>query len=180
MYRPSTVPSQLRSPCATIGVVMAAATPADVSLADRAPEELVAFIVERYHEPLREDLPRLAQMAHKVERVHGEKPGCPLGLGEHLSTWGNAVLDHLDKEEQVLFPSLSSPDPAVVAALAREHDDHAGALGRTRELTGDLVPPPHACTTWRALYAGLDQLERELMEHVHIENHLLFPRALTR
>ena len=158
----------------------AAAGAADISLADRTPDELAAYVIDRYHEPLREDLPRLAAMARKVERVHGDKPGCPLGLGAHLETWGGAVLEHLDKEEQVLFPSLSAPDPAVVAALTREHDDHAGAMARTRELASDLVPPSHACTTWRALYSGLDQLERELMEHVHIENHVLFPRALAR
>ncbi len=152
----------------------------DSSLADRPPEAIAAHVTSRYHEPLREDLPRLAAMARKVERVHAAKPGCPLGLGAHLDAWGATLLEHLDKEEQVLFPSLTAADPAVVAALTREHDDHAAALRRTRALAGDLIPPPHACTTWRALYVGLDQLERDLMEHVHIENYLLFPRALAR
>jgi regulator of cell morphogenesis and NO signaling len=48
-----------------------------------------------------------------------------------------------------------------------------------RELTNDLQPPAAACATWRALYAGLGQLEEELMEHIHLENNVLFPRALT-
>ncbi len=160
------------------------ATPADpgASLADRPLPELAAHVVDRYHAPLREDLPRLAAMAAKVERVHGEKPACPLGLGAHLAEWGEEVLLHLDKEEQSLFPTLAgdAPRTEIVAALSREHDDHAAALSRTRELTGDLVPPAHACTTWRALYAGLEQVECDLMEHVHIENHILFPRALAR
>jgi len=165
---------------AVLAEIVAAASPTDTPLGDRTPEQIAAYIVERYHEPLREDLPRLAAMARKVERVHGDKPGCPLGLGEHLETWGAAVIEHLDKEEQTLFPSLDMPELGIVAALTREHDDHAAALSRTRELTSDMIPPAHACTTWRALYMGLDTLERELMEHVHLENHVLFPRAAVR
>lgn len=141
---------------------------------------LVSHILSRYHEPLRSELPRLEQMATKVERVHAEKEGCPKGLAAHLRAWTNEVLDHLEKEESVLFPSIESPDPSVVAALFREHIDHAGALSRTRQLTDDLTPPAEACTTWRALYLGLSDLERELMEHVHIENNILFPRVMAR
>lgn len=145
--------------------------------------EIAARIVERYHIPLREDLGRLFAMAEKVERVHGDKQDCPKGLAAHLSQMTASVEDHMEQEEKILFPSLSregaSPDAAVVTALVREHDDHAAALRRTRELAHDLVPPAAACTTWRALYLGLEQLERDLMEHVHIENSILFPRALT-
>jgi regulator of cell morphogenesis and NO signaling len=165
---------------AILGEILAAATPTDAPLSDRSPAEIAAYVVERYHEPLREDLPRLTAMAQKVERVHGDKPGCPLGLGAHLETWCAALLEHLDKEEQMLFPSLDTPELGIVAALMREHDDHAEALSRNRELTDDMTPPAHACTTWRALYTGLESLEREMMEHVHIENHVLFPRAAAR
>lgn len=165
---------------ALLAEILAAPAASRASPADLSPVELAAHVIARYHAPLREDLPRLVAMAEKVERVHAEKPGCPRGLAAHLAEWTRSVLDHLEKEEKVLFPSLGSPDRAVAAALTREHDDHAAALARTRALTGDLVPPPHACTTWRALYAGLEDLERELMEHVHLENHVLFPRVLGR
>jgi len=160
--------------------IVAATGPIDAPLAKRSPAEIAAYVVEHYHEPLREELPRLVAMAQKVERVHGDKPGCPLGLGAHLDTWCAALLEHLDKEEQMLFPSLDAPELGIVAALTREHDDHGAALSLNRELTDDMTPPPHACTTWRALYAGLAQLELDLMEHVHIENNILFPRAATR
>lgn len=163
---------------ALLDEILAAPPTGRVAVAEMSPTELAAHIVARYHVPLREDLPRLTAMAEKVELVHAGKPGCPDGLGAHLADWTRDVVDHLEKEERVLFPSLGSPDRAVAAALTREHDDHAAALVRTRALTGDLVPPLHACTTWRALYAGLEHVERELMEHVHIENHVLFPRVL--
>jgi regulator of cell morphogenesis and NO signaling len=65
-----------------------------------------------------------------------------------------------------------------IRVMMQEHDDHAVALARTRALTADLVPPPEACATWRALYLGLAELEADLHAHIHLENHVLFPRAL--
>jgi len=59
-----------------------------------------------------------------------------------------------------------------------EHDKHGQNLANLRVLAFDFVLPEEACGTWRALYLGLDQLEQELMEHIHLENHILFDRAL--
>jgi len=67
---------------------------------------------------------------------------------------------------------------APVYVLELEHEHHKGDLLRIRALTNDLTPPADACTTWRALYAGLAEMERELMEHIHLENNILFRRAL--
>jgi regulator of cell morphogenesis and NO signaling len=144
--------------------------------------ELIGFVTSHYHRRLREELPQLVAMAEKVEAVHGEKPECPRGLASHLRQVHGAVLDHLEKEEVVLFPMIlagrGSETAAPVQVMEHEHDDHAVALARTRALTGDLEPPAEACTTWRALYLRLVELERELMEHIHLENNVLFPRAL--
>lgn len=65
-----------------------------------------------------------------------------------------------------------------IRVMMQEHDDHGASLRRLRELATDFVPPPEACATWRALYAGLRRLESELVEHIHLENNILFPRAL--
>lgn len=150
--------------------------------ARRPLRELVDHIVARFHEPLRAELPELVRMARRVEVVHPEKPGCPLGLGDHLARVQEELELHMQKEEQVLFPIIRSGRGAhaggPVSVMEREHDEHAVALRRIRELTGDMQPPPHACTTWRALYLRLDALERDLMEHIHLENNVLFPRAL--
>jgi regulator of cell morphogenesis and NO signaling len=62
--------------------------------------------------------------------------------------------------------------------LELEHQHHGSDLQRLHALTNNLTPPADACATWRALYAGLAELERELMEHVHLENNILFRRAL--
>jgi regulator of cell morphogenesis and NO signaling len=158
------------------------AVPTAADWSRRPLAELVDHIVARYHEPLRAELPELVRMARRVESVHSEKPGCPLGLGDHLASVEEELDLHMQKEEQVLFPMIRAGRGALVggpvSVMEQEHDEHARALRRTRELTGDIQAPPHACTTWRALYLRLDALERELMEHIHLENNVLFPRAL--
>lgn len=149
---------------------------------EKALPQLIEFIVDHYHARLRTELPELVAMAERVETVHADKPSRPRGLAAHLREAHLAVLDHLAKEEQVLFPLIldgrGSLAGAPVRVLEAEHDDHAATLQRTRELTADLRPPAEACTTWKALYLRLEQLERELMEHIHLENNVLFRRVL--
>lgn len=169
-------------PAALLGEIDAA-TPESSDATDwsqRPLGELADHIVSRYHEPLREELPRLVDMARKVERVHADKATCPRGLADHLEAVHAAVLSHLEKEEQVLFPMIRAGQPAhaPVQVMTQEHDEHAANLRRTRELAHDFEPPAEACTTWRALLMGLHTLEQELMDHIHLENHVLFPRSL--
>lgn len=144
--------------------------------------ELVRHIVARYHDPLRRELPELLELARKVERVHADKPSVPKGLHDHLAMMHAEVLDHLLKEEHVLFPMILAGQGreagAPVQVMEHEHKDHGRNLERLRELTDDLTPPAEACTTWRALYLRLAALESELMDHIHLENNILFPRAL--
>jgi regulator of cell morphogenesis and NO signaling len=92
------------------------------------------------------------------------------------------VLDHLAKEEQVLFPLIVNGQGRAavgpVHVMEVEHEGHAHALEVLRRLTTNYEPPAEACVTWRALYLGLQQLEEELMLHMHLENNVLFRRAL--
>jgi regulator of cell morphogenesis and NO signaling len=62
--------------------------------------------------------------------------------------------------------------------MEHEHEDAGAALAALRSLTNGYTPPPEACPTWKALYAGLEALERDLHLHIHLENNILFPRAL--
>ena len=143
---------------------------------------LVDHIVTTYHARLRNDLPVLIAMARKVEARHADKPECPKGLLDELIELHADVLDHIEKEEQILFPvivrGMGARASGPVHAMEVEHEHHAEHLARLRALTGDFIAPSSACNTWRALYLGLHQLERELIEHVHLENNVLFPRAL--
>src|SRR5690349_14377302 len=152
------------------------------SLAGEPLAAVIDHIVERYHRAHRVDMPALLAAARAIERVHRAKPSCPHGLADHLEEMFEEMSDHMAKEEQVLFPmiraGLGASAAPPIRVLRAEHEDHARRLTRTRELTADLVAPAEACATWRSLYDGLRRLESELMEHVHLENHVLFPRAL--
>jgi regulator of cell morphogenesis and NO signaling len=149
---------------------------------ERPIPELVDHIVRFYHLRLRAELPELVSLAAKVETRHAEKASCPRGLRAHLEEVHRAVLEHLAKEEQILFPMIVGGRGRMAAGpigmMESEHDDHAEALRRTRRLTADLVAPEEACPTWRALYLRLGQLESELMDHIHLENNVLFRRVL--
>jgi regulator of cell morphogenesis and NO signaling len=144
--------------------------------------ELVEHIVGFYHRRLREELPELVALATKVESRHADKASCPRGLRAHLEAVHAAVLDHLAKEEQILFPTILAGRGRLAAGpisvMESEHDDHAADLRETRRLTADLVAPAEACTSWRALYLRLAAFEAELMDHIHLENNVLFRRVL--
>ena len=150
--------------------------------AERTIPELIAHILERYHIPLKLEVPRLVELAGTVERVHGNKPSCPRGLAQHLTRMQREIEEHLMKEEQILFPlALTSPGRRArmpIQVMMAEHDDHGQALRRTRALTDDLRLPPEACLKWRELYRSLAELEEELMAHIHLENSVLFPKVL--
>src|SRR5690606_32572586 len=148
----------------------------------RLPEP-VAHGLAASREPPRGDLPGCSDGARKVGPVHRGKPACPHGLAEHLDRVWSELEDHMGKEEQVLFPALRSGSRGhavhmPIRVMMQEHEDHGVSLQRIRELTSDLEAPADACGTWRALYAALQKLESELMEHIHLENNVLFPRAL--
>jgi regulator of cell morphogenesis and NO signaling len=154
----------------------------EVRWADRSIAELVGHILERYHAPLRSELERLVALARQVEHAHADKPDCPQGLGDLLAEVSEAVESHLAKEEKILFPLILSGRGSMaympVQVMVQEHEDHGQNLRRIRELTHDLQLPEHACTSWRELYRSLAALEVELMDHIHLENNILFPRAL--
>jgi regulator of cell morphogenesis and NO signaling len=128
------------------------------------------------------ELPALVTLANRIETGHPDEPMCPRGLSAHLEIVHAAVLDHLAKEERVLFPMIlegyGARTGGPVRVMELEHDEHERNLARTRELTNDLTPPPQACGTWRDLYARLGQFESELVDHMRLENTVLFPRAL--
>jgi regulator of cell morphogenesis and NO signaling len=148
----------------------------------RPASELVEYIVGFYHRRLREELPELVALAAKVESRHAEKASCPRGLRAHIEEVHAAVLEHLTKEEKILFPVILDGRGRLAAGpinvMEAEHLDHAENLQKTRRLTANLTAPEEACPTWRALYLRLHQLETELMDHIHLENNVLFRRVL--
>jgi regulator of cell morphogenesis and NO signaling len=147
-----------------------------------APEEtgaLIDHLLSHYHEVHRRQLPELQRMARRVEAVHRDHPQVPIGLTALLESIEAEMLEHMAKEEQILFPLLrAGGHPGVVhpiAVMRHEHDAHGERLRALLDLTADFTPPADACTTWRALYAAGRQFVDDLMQHIHLENNLLFP-----
>lgn len=144
--------------------------------------DLIEHIVDRFHAQHRADLPELIRLAKKVEAVHAERSTCPHGLAAHLMVMEASLEDHMQKEEDELFPMLLQ-GPATyigdpIEVLRAEHDQHGEALQRLAELATDFIPPRDACTTWRALYTGLRAFRVDIMEHIHLENNVLFEKVL--
>ena len=128
----------------------------------REPGALVDHILTRYHD------------------VHRANPDVPAGLGNLLEEIQQELLSHMQKEEAILFPMLKSGgNPFVnqpIGMMRAEHVDHGAALEQLNALTHDATPPAGACNTWRALYAGIAQFGDDLINHIHLENNVLFPQ----
>lgn len=148
---------------------------------------LADHIVRTYHEPLRAELPRLEAMASKVSRVHGAKALYLARLEAIVAELSAELQAHMDKEELVLFPAIRAieaggpprvPISAPIAVMEHEHDHAGELLSELRALTHGYTAPEWACQTVRALYHGLAELESTMHVHVHLENNVLFPRAL--
>jgi regulator of cell morphogenesis and NO signaling len=146
----------------------------------QAPADMIEHILTRYHAVHREQLPELIRMARRVEAVHRDSPDVPTGLAAHLEAMEVELLEHMEKEEQILFPMLASGRGAMaggpIHVMRDEHTGHGEQLERLMALCSDAVPPQGACNTWRALYAGIQQLSDDLVNHIHTENNLLFPQ----
>ena len=159
---------------------------ADLSLPAERPEateDLIAVIETRYHAVHRRELPELARLARRVEAVHKANQAVPSGLADLLETMIAELDEHMQKEEQVLFPLMRRGGHPMIAQPIRmmlaEHDGHGAQLRELERITNDFLLPGDACSTWRALYLGAQKFADDLMEHIHTENNVLFPRFTT-
>jgi regulator of cell morphogenesis and NO signaling len=146
-------------------------------------------IEQVHHGYLREELPRLDFMTRKVAAVHGDHEPRLLEVRQVFESFNAAMTSHTQEEEEQIFPAIRRLESSGGAAVTQlkgaldklesEHDRAGAALSRFAELTDNYTPPEWACNTFRALYDGLANLERETHQHVHKENNVLFPRALS-
>jgi regulator of cell morphogenesis and NO signaling len=149
--------------------------------------ELADYIVERHHGYLQRELPRIHAMAERVAHVHGGHTPSLVEVYQVFSEMAQELAIHTHKEEADLFPAIreigsvgpekrSLEDP--VHFMMIDHDSTMNAMERLRDLTSGFNPPPDACNTYRALFAGLAELEADTRQHLHLENNVLFPGAL--
>ena len=150
----------------------------DAPVENPSTDTLIDHILERYHAVHREQLPELIRMARRVEAVHRDHPLVPSGLAALLEEAEQDLLSHMMKEENLLFPLLKAGgNPFVsqpIAVMRSEHIQHGVMLEQLMQLCNNASPPQGACNTWRALYAGIAQLHDDLINHIHLENNILF------
>lgn len=148
----------------------------------KSQQDLVDHIVQYYHQNAISDLEVIIQLSSKVENTHQNKKYCPVGLSEFLRQFQFDLKEHLAKEEEILFPLIKNGQGKFaympIKVMQEEHVDHQNALYRIRELTNDFVLTEDACRTWRLLYSKLEIFEQEMLEHIFLENKVLFVRAL--
>ena len=154
----------------------------DAPLAD-----LCDHIVEIHHAFLKLELPRVSRLLVKVAKAHWERHPELLHVLETFQPFAHSLTNHMTKEERVLFPIIRSlaageliPSPTYLNPLRvmeAEHDEAGRALAEMHRLTDGFRPPADACNTYRAAFAGLRGIERDLHRHVHLENNVLFPQV---
>ena len=152
----------------------------EVNWARASTPALVEHILDRYHARHRAVLPGLEELADDVESVHAAHPACPHGLGHHLRKIHEALSSHMRQQEDLLFPLIAEGRAAqateALDAMRQAHDRLADLLTTLTALTRGFTPPADASRDWHRLYAGTRSLKEDLMEHLYLENRVLFQR----
>jgi regulator of cell morphogenesis and NO signaling len=163
--------------------------------AGKSLERLSTHIVATHHAYVKRELPRLALLAEKVVNRHGSTKAELPAIAATLAQLDEELTHHLAKEEAVLFPYITGLEKSVaigtpkphscfgtvanpIAMMTQEHDAAGNLLAEIRTLSGNFTPPLDACPTFHAFYGGLKEFEQDLHQHIHLENNILFPRAI--
>ena len=156
---------------------------------------LITHIYDKHHVFTREELDRIEPLLAKVCSVYGERRPELLQIQALFTDLKHELLLHMMKEENILFPYITQMEEAHAAGLSAprpmfgtvrnpaqvmmvEHDTAGDALRQIRQLSSDFNPPADACVSYRTLYSAIEGLEQDLHQHIHLENNILFPRAI--
>jgi regulator of cell morphogenesis and NO signaling len=157
--------------------------------------QLVTHIVNKHHRFTREELDGIEPLLAKVCSVYGERRPELLRIKALFADLKHELDLHMMKEENVLFPFIRQMETATISGLPApvpmfgtvrnpvrmmmtEHDGAGEVLRTFRQLSNDYNLPPDACASYQSLYSRLEALEQDLHQHIHLENNILFPRAI--
>ncbi|MDV3309974.1 MAG: iron-sulfur cluster repair di-iron protein [Cyclobacteriaceae bacterium] len=163
--------------------------PAPLPFKEWSPAFLADYIVNTHHAYVRKMLPEITQLMAKVLNAHGERHPELAQVSYLVQRLDDELLGHLAKEEKVVFPyirelvqgdgpSRFSTIETPIAMMEDEHDEAGGIMEKIRDLTNDYTLPPDSCVSYGLLFQMLKDFEDDLHTHVHLENNILFPRAL--
>jgi regulator of cell morphogenesis and NO signaling len=159
------------------------------------PAALVSYIVANHHEYVRQAMPVLVTHTRKIAEVHGERHTELLHIARLFERVAAEMAEHMEKEEQILFPFIldladaaqrAEPIPRPpfgsvenpIRMMEHEHRFVGDAMAEIRALTDGYRLPEEACTTYKVCFQELEAFEADLHAHVHLENNILFPKAV--
>lgn len=157
--------------------------------------ELSNYIVSTHHIYVKNEMPQTLAYLQKVASKHGGRHPEMYKITALYTALKEEMELHMQKEEMILFPRISETEKYVldkqhkppfsltylqapVSVMEQEHDHAGETMSEIRKLTNNYIPPADACTTFRLSYASLEAFERDLHQHVHLENNMLFPKAI--
>ncbi len=170
-------------------------SPADINWVSAPLADVTRHLREKHHRYVREAIPRVQALAAKVKSKHGAKHPELAEIEALFTRVGQEMIMHMQKEEQVLFPYIDAMEKASlgqgtveppffrtvknpVHTMMQEHDAAGDIVKQIRKASSEYAPPSDACPSFQTLYHDLQQFEADLHQHVHIENNILFPRAV--
>jgi regulator of cell morphogenesis and NO signaling len=152
--------------------------------------ELIDYIVSTHHAYTKRELPQILAYLQKVSSKHGDRNPELYLIFESFSELKDEMELHMKKEELILFPKIKELEiglkqsapimniQAPITVMEDEHDHAGRCLAQIRQLSNNYNPPSDACTTYRLSFAALQAFEKDLHQHVHLENNILFPKAI--
>jgi regulator of cell morphogenesis and NO signaling len=157
--------------------------------------DLIGHIVRQHHAFTKTEIARLRTLIVKVETAHGQNHPELTKLSSLFRILSDGLGPHMNKEERVLFPFIIGMEDGTqnnnprnlppfgtvanpIKMMMFEHDSAGYLLKQMREVSAGYTIPPDACMSFRTLYQALDAFEKDLHQHIHLENNILFPRAL--
>jgi len=152
--------------------------------------KLIDHIVLKHHMYVKTEGPQLLHYLQKIASKHGERHPELLEIFEIFFKVKQELDFHMQKEELILFPRIKetekTPGMAIdylstpISVMEMEHESAGDGLAKIRELTNNYTAPQDACTTYKLAFAALESFEKDLHQHVHLENNILFPKAIER
>ena len=157
--------------------------------------DLIAHIIAKHHTYVKESIPVISQFVNKVKQVHGNNKPNVSDIADHFQSLAMELNQHLMKEESILFPyieeleQLKAKNQKLSASqfgsienpinmMLLEHTHAGNEIEIISDLTNKYQPPVGACATHTVSYGQLKDFETDLLQHIHLENNILFPKAI--
>ncbi|HAV25682.1 MAG TPA: iron-sulfur cluster repair di-iron protein [Bacteroidetes bacterium] len=152
---------------------------------------LADYIEKKHHRYVEKRIPELKTYLNKIAKVHGERHPELLEIDDLFSASAYELLSHMQREETILFPYVrdlatqtnnEKPHFGTVRnpinVMMQEHDNEGVRFRKIAELSDNYDPPNDACTTYKVAFEMLKEFEEDLHAHIHLENNILFPKAI--